>query len=79
MLWDLSKVGVGDEIDVSVGGTTYRYSVVSTRSVPESSDWAPIVAATAKESITVITCGGDFNPATRTYDHRQVVKAERMS
>jgi hypothetical protein len=78
VLWDLSKISIGDVIEIRLGGTTYRYSVVSSRSVPEASDWGPIVAATAKPTVTVITCGGDFNAATHSYDHRQVVKAELM-
>ena len=77
VLWDLNKVSVGSTISVRVSGVTYNYEVTSNQSVSDKGDWGPIVAATAKESITIITCGGDFNPATRSYDHRQVVKATR--
>src|SRR5690349_14192952 len=78
VLWNLSKVNNGDEIDVQVSGTMYTYKVTSVSSVSEHDDFQPIVAATAKETITIITCGGSFNPRTHTYDSRQVVKAERV-
>ena len=78
VFWNLSKVGSGDEITVQVSGTVYRYRVTSVQSIAETADWTGIVAATAKETITIITCGGNFNPRTRSYDQRQVVKGERV-
>ena len=78
VLWNLSKVGIGDEISVQISGTVYTYRVTSATSVSETADWQPIVSATSKESITIITCGGSFNARTKSYDSRQVVKAERV-
>jgi LPXTG-site transpeptidase (sortase) family protein len=78
VLWNLSKVGVGDEISVQISGTVYTYRVTSATSLGVSADWQAVVSATAKESLTIITCGGEFNPRTREYDSRQVVKAERV-
>jgi len=78
VLWNLSKVSTGDEISVQISGTVYTYRVTSATSVSETADWQPIVSATAKESITIITCGGSFNARTHSYDSRQVVKAERV-
>ena len=78
VLWDLSNLKVGDEIQVRVGGQTYSYNLVSNQPVDaESGPWDQIVTATAKESITIITCAGNFNRETRTYSDRQVVVAER--
>ena len=78
VLWNLSKVSVGDEISVQISGTVYTYRVTSATSVSETADWQPIVSATSKESITIITCGGSFNARTHSYDSRLVVKAERV-
>src|SRR4051794_28001574 len=78
VLWNLSKVATGDEIGVQISGTVYTYRVTSATSVSETADWQPIVSATAKESVTIITCGGSFNARTHSYDSRQVVKAERV-
>src|SRR5215217_7097744 len=78
VLWNLSKVAIGDEISVQISGTVYTYRVTSATSVSETADWQPIVSATAKETITIITCGGSFNARTHSYDSRQVVKAERV-
>jgi LPXTG-site transpeptidase (sortase) family protein len=78
VLWNLSKVAIGDEISVQISGTVYTYRVTSATSVSETADWQPIVSATAKESVTIITCGGSFNARTHSYDSRQVVKAERV-
>ena len=78
VLWNLSKVAIGDEISVQISGTVFTYRVTSATSVSETADWQPIVSATAKESVTIITCGGSFNARTHSYDSRQVVKAERV-
>jgi LPXTG-site transpeptidase (sortase) family protein len=78
VLAKLSSVALGDEVTVQISGTVYTYRVTSSTSVGVASDWQSIVAATGKETITIITCGGVFNPRTREYDQRHVVKAERV-
>jgi hypothetical protein len=78
VLWDLNKIVQGDEITVTIAGETYRYGVISNEAVSEDAEWAPIFASGQQETLTVITCGGDFNPQTHNYDKRQVVTAVRM-
>ncbi len=78
VLWDLNNLKVGDEIKVRVGGETFMYSVISNQPVDAvSGEWDQIVSATAEETITIITCAGNFNRETRTYSDRQVVVAVR--
>jgi sortase (surface protein transpeptidase) len=36
-----------------------------------------IVGPTDKEVVTIITCSGDFDPKTREYNKRLIVRAER--
>jgi LPXTG-site transpeptidase (sortase) family protein len=79
VLWDISEVKPGDVVEIHVSGTVHKYAVKSNTPVSAKSDFSPIVASTATESITVITCGGDFNRATGEYDDRQVVTAERVT
>lgn len=79
VFWDIGKLAIGDTIEVVIGTNTYRYSVTSNQPVhAENGDWDGIVSARAQETITLITCGGDFNPQTREYTHRQVVVAVRV-
>ena len=79
VFWDIGKLAIGDEIEVVVGPNTFRYRVSSNAPVhAETGDWESIVTARAQEQITLITCGGDFNPTTRDYSHRQVVVALRI-
>lgn len=79
VFWDIGKLEVGDVVEVLVSGTTHRYSVTSNAPVHAvNGDWDSIVSARAQETITLITCGGDFNPTTREYTHRQVVVAVRI-
>jgi hypothetical protein len=76
VLWDLNNLAVGDEIHVIVDGTLYKYSVTSNEPVNAvSGPWDQIVSSTSDPTLTIITCGGDFNRATGEYDKRQVVKA----
>jgi len=77
VLWDLNNLDLGDEIHVIVGNTRYKYAVSSNEPVDAvSGPWDQLVSATAEPSLTIITCGGDFNRETGEYDKRQVVRAE---
>ena len=78
VLWDLSKLKLGDEITINYGGQTFTYVVASNQPVSATNGpWDQIVSSTAQESITIITCGGDFNRATGEYSNRQVMTATR--
>jgi len=82
VLWDLNGLKVGDEIELQVSGKSFKYKVSSNQPVSASLNdgtWDRIVSSTAKESLTIITCGGDFNRETREYTNRQVVTAERIT
>lgn len=79
VFWEVPNLRVGDEIEVVVRGTTYRYRVTSNQSVHAvNADWNKIVSSTQQETITLITCIGEFNSATREYSHRQVVVGVRI-
>jgi LPXTG-site transpeptidase (sortase) family protein len=79
VFWDIGGLKVGDEIELNVSGKSFKYRVTSNQSVNAATgDWVSIVSSTQQESITLITCGGDFNPVTREYNHRQVVIGVRI-
>lgn len=76
VLWDLHTLRVGDELHVHLGDTRYIYTVTSNEPVNAfTGPWDQIVASTAEPSLTLITCGGDFNRETGEYTDRQVLKA----
>jgi LPXTG-site transpeptidase (sortase) family protein len=80
VFWHLRELGPGDLVQVRLAdGTTYQYVVVS--SVSYASDDAPIaeiVGPTGKDTVTIITCTGTFHRDIHQYDHRLVVRAERL-
>ncbi len=77
VLWDLNNLAVGDEIHVVMDGTLFKYAVTSNEPVNATTGpWDQIVSSTAEPTLTIITCGGDFNRDTGEYDKRQVVKAK---
>lgn len=79
VFWDVSELRIGDIVEVQVSGQSYRYRVTTNQPVSaKNGPWNQIVASTAQESITLITCGGDFNRQTREYDSRQVVTAVKI-
>ena len=80
VFWNLRDVKQGDEITlVLADGSEYRYRARSNRIVdPSAMPFNEIVASTPEESLTVITCAGDFDPATHNYDMRRVVWAVRV-
>lgn len=76
---NIGLIAPGDTVEVTMGGRTVTFSVVWKRQVGEHDDWAAIYDGRVPEgdSITIITCSGDFNPATREYDSRTVIRASR--
>lgn len=81
VFWRLGDLQPGDEIELHLDdGSIIKYTVRWNRTVDDaSSDWNSIVAATSQESVTLITCTGNFDPATLSYDARRVVWAVRTS
>lgn len=80
VFYNISRLKQGDEIQIDlVNGekATYRVTVVTSYDA-DSAPVAEIVGPTDVETVTLITCGGSFNRATRDYDRRTVVKAERV-
>ena len=79
VFWRLKDLVPGDEIDVRLtDGTTIKYSVVATSSFTvREMNMAEILAPTPVESITLITCTGQFSSGE--YDRRLVVRAARTS
>jgi sortase (surface protein transpeptidase) len=80
VLWSLDALHPGHTIEIDVSGKTYKYRVISTDELPaDYADWAAIWKANpAKETITLFTCGGAFDPDTHEYTRRRVVRAERF-
>jgi sortase (surface protein transpeptidase) len=85
VFWDVRYLPEGEVITV-VGedGKNYEYAVEWTQSyladqlTPEVIQ-GEIVGDTGQETLTLITCGGEFDPATGEYNERWVVRANLIS
>ncbi len=85
VFWDVRYLPAGEIIRV-VGedGKNYEYAVQWTQSyladqlTPEVIQ-NDIVGDTGEETLTLITCGGEFDPATGEYNERWVVRANLIS
>lgn len=77
VFWDLWRVQVGDIVELQLAdGRVVRYRVSGLETVEEAT--APverIVGPTPMERLTLITCAGNYNPATGRYDQRLIVVA----
>lgn len=77
VFWDLWRVRVGDIVELELAdGRIARYRVSGLETVEEAT--APverIVGPTPAERLTLITCAGNYNPATGRYDQRLIVVA----
>ncbi len=77
VFWNLWRVAVGDVIELELAdGRVSRYRVTGLETVEEAR--APvdrIVGPTPSERLTLITCAGNYNPATGRYDQRLIVLA----
>ena len=85
VFWDVRYLPEGDIIRiVGEDGKNYEYAVQWTQPymaeelTPEVIQ-KDIVGDTGQETLTLITCGGDFNPDTGEYNQRWVVRANLIS
>ncbi|MCS7050424.1 MAG: class F sortase, partial [Thermomicrobium sp.] len=80
VFWDLWRLRVGDVIELELSdGRVARYRVSGMETVEEAR--APvdrIVGPSAAERLTLITCAGNYNPASGRYDQRLVVTARPL-
>jgi len=85
VFWNVRDLPAGEIIRV-VGedGASYEYAVqwiqpyFSTELTPEVIQ-SQIVGDTGQETLTLITCGGDFDAATGQYNQRWVVRANLIT
>lgn len=81
---DLPSLGEGDIITIERGdGEIFRYSVVENKSIPlsNSNDYMATAMKSpmpGKESITLISCTGEWSQAQSTYLSRQFTRAIRV-
>jgi sortase (surface protein transpeptidase) len=75
VFWNLRRLAPGDEVlIVTDNGLTLRFVVRgSAMYTPSSAPVASIFGPAATPNLNLITCGGVFDPATRSYDQRLVV------
>ncbi len=76
VFYELRRLRAGDTIEVSRGGRTVTFTVMSTARYPK--DEFPterVYGATPDRQLRLITCGGDFDTARRSYRDNLVVYA----
>ena len=78
VFWRLHELAPGDTVEIDMAdGTKATYKIEFNKQIDASSaDWTPIVEATADESITLITCGGEFSAGH--YTNRQIIWGRRV-
>ncbi len=80
VFFSLSLLSPGDVIEVERAGESIRYAVSWRQTVnAEGTDWGEMLSSDVPvDSITLITCGGEFNYEERSYVDRVVIRAERI-
>jgi len=82
VFWALDRLRAGDTVEITVsGGTPLKYAVVSVRelSASEGTDWAAVWSGDVKkDTVTLFTCGGEFDAQAHEYSSRIIVRAERL-
>lgn len=78
VFWGLRELATGDLIDVvAEDGGHHQYAVDWVKHVDtDSAPLAEILGPTSERWLTLITCGGPFNPVTRDYTQRVIVRAK---
>ena len=77
----LAALRPGDHVIVRDGGREFVYAVQQTYAVrPEEADVESIIGPRSEAAtLTLITCGGTFDPSARQYDHRVIVETALIS
>ena len=76
VFWDLGALGVGDEVRLLDGdGGAARYVVYESFAVDASTPPSDVIGDQGGETLTLITCGGEFSVSE--YDQRIIVRARR--
>lgn len=81
VFWALDQATPGTIIEVDHAGETLRYAVVWVEEVEvgEGTNWRQYLTSDVPvDSITLFTCGGEFDFSTYSYSHRTFVRAERI-
>ena len=79
IFYSIGDLEPGDLINITVGGKTLQYMVAWAEDVKTSSaEWGELLSSDVGiDSITLITCGGQFDAETHAYTKRTVVRATR--
>lgn len=75
---DLKELNVGDVITIQMGDlSTVSYMVKANNTYPVAQVPNEMLSQLSgvQSQLTLITCGGNFDPHTVTYDHRVIVRA----
>ena len=80
VFYRLRDLSPGHEIVVRSGDSELRYVVEQSYPVrPQEADLSEILGArSGAETITLITCGGQFDLTSRQYEQRTIVRARRL-
>lgn len=80
VFWRLNELKPGDAIQIRYAdGVSVRYTVTTLDTVhAATASVEEIVGPTATDTLTLITCAGNFNRLTGDYDDRLVVRAEKV-
>ena len=79
VFWNLDTLQPGAWIEVyQEDGVLVTYAVTSVRPFAATDDASALVTSLGRPTITLITCGGDFDRAARAYLNRLVVTGDRI-
>ena len=71
----LRRAPVGAKIELTAGGRTFSYRVVSVRSYVKTALPTSVWSRRGPARLVLVTCGGPFDPVTRHYRDNIVVTA----
>ena len=74
---NLYKVNVGDDVHVHTPDGKFTYIVDDVKLVPPNA--IEVMAQTPAPTLTLITCGGEFDTKSRSFSDRQIVVAHLAS
>lgn len=80
VFWDLNKLDIDDEVRLDLrDGRSVRYRVVRTFTLSADDPADRAILPTGIDTITLITCTGNYVTSGQKYDARLIVQGERIA
>ena len=79
VFWNLQNVQIGDHVLINAGQADFYYSVTSAVYETKADALHAVLDPVDRETVTLMTCAGNYIPSIGDYTDRLIVRAVRIN